>query len=302
MASRDAERPSTSVLGRDGATKPSAWPLPDSRPTSSSEGRRTRDISPESLRRFLVEDPSLPPAPTAPNNPPRLLEIPSELAEDVDDDDDNFATSATSESHFFATILSPPPFQRSISSDTMPQTVTNSSSRTLTIHPVGRQQDKELQEPGEVEDILQLPKLDTIGDSECDCSPSISSGAFMTPTSPRSLVEELPSFYDSNDDDDNLSSNDGDYIPDRAHAGSSAQESFTGYSLPRHAVEHKSADGSSPAMTGLHTASFPTAAHESTIPGSCSNFLDGPIDTGLGLEDFVNELGLLVDGIGNRNH
>lgn len=298
LASRDLERPSTSGRSYD-RMMPFACPLPDSRPTSSSDGRRTRDISPESLRRFLIDDPPLPPAPVAGYSPP-ALEIPNELIEEADDDDDNFATSATSDTQVFATRLSPPPFQRSVSSDTVPHTITNSSSLTLTIRPAASQQDNVGKEPLELTEALQLPKLNTTEISQCDLSPSISSSTFATPMSPQSLAEELPSFYDSNEDEDFLSSNDGDYLSYRTHRNHSARQSFKGYCLPRLSEEHKSTGGSSPQMaTNFNTTSFLTSRVDSGVPISGTNFLGGPIDTGL--DDFVNELGLMVDGIGNKS-
>ncbi|KHN97657.1 uncharacterized protein MAM_04672 [Metarhizium album ARSEF 1941] len=293
---------SSSPPSRDGATTPPTWPLPDSRPTSSSDGRRTRDISPESLRRLLVEDLPLPP-PTVPSSPPRALDIPRALAEDVDDDDDNFATSAISETQVFATRLSPPPFQRCVSSDATPQTNTNSSPPTLAIRPASSHQGRELNKSEAVKEGSPRPrKLDTAVTSQCGCSPSISSTAFNTPMSPQSLAEELPPFYDSNDDDDVLSSNDGDCLAYGSHAASSTKESFKGYSLPRHAEENKSTDGSYSKMIGFHTTTAIPKALESTVPISGTNFLNGPIDTGLGPDDFVNELDLLVGGIVNKNN
>ncbi|KAH6624408.1 hypothetical protein B0J18DRAFT_409863 [Chaetomium sp. MPI-SDFR-AT-0129] len=82
-----------------------------------SEGSRSRDISPESLRRFLVDETPLPSRPdTAPTQldaaaPSVMIDIPDDIAEELeddDDDDDNFATSAVSETMHF-TGLSPPP-------------------------------------------------------------------------------------------------------------------------------------------------------------------------------------------------
>ena len=111
-----------------------------SRCGTPTEGTRTRDISPESLRRFLVDD-----APTSrpgSDHRPHCLTIPEDIAEEVDDDDDNFATSATSESSpVYTTRLSPPPSQRS---DSVPPNVSsqlsglgppNASSATITQQP-----------------------------------------------------------------------------------------------------------------------------------------------------------------------
>ena len=68
-----------------------------------SEGSRSRDLSPESLRRFLVDD-----APLAAGDEDRhAIDIPEDIVEEPEDDD-NFATSAVSE-HMAFTGLSPPP-------------------------------------------------------------------------------------------------------------------------------------------------------------------------------------------------
>ncbi|KAK7733901.1 hypothetical protein SLS53_008051 [Cytospora paraplurivora] len=72
--------------------------------SSSSEGSRMRPLSPDSLRRFLVDD--MPAASEPIDDAERLfLSIPDDIAEE---DDDNFATSAVSENGI-RTILSPPP-------------------------------------------------------------------------------------------------------------------------------------------------------------------------------------------------
>lgn len=89
--------------------------------TPSSDGTRTRDISPESLRRFLCdEDPARPASNLEVRHP---LAIPEDIAEEDDDDDDNFASS-----DFvlpaFATRLSPPPSHRATSSSASVATIT----------------------------------------------------------------------------------------------------------------------------------------------------------------------------------
>ncbi|KAL1843779.1 hypothetical protein VTJ49DRAFT_7489 [Mycothermus thermophilus] len=86
--------------------------------TASSTGSRSRDISPESLRRFLIDDTPLDhhhhhhhhDAHDDNNNRGLpAIQIPEDIAEE-NEDDDNFATSAIStDSVPFATGLSPPP-------------------------------------------------------------------------------------------------------------------------------------------------------------------------------------------------
>lgn len=73
-----------------------------------SEGSRSRDISPESLRRFLVDDAPLDHEHEETTTRP-AIHIPEDIVEENEnDDDDNFATSAISETMQF-TGLSPPP-------------------------------------------------------------------------------------------------------------------------------------------------------------------------------------------------
>jgi hypothetical protein len=85
------------------------------RSATPGSGSRSRDISPDSLRRFLCDD-SIPLSPVQDGRPTVL--IPEDISEEFDDDD-NFATSATSEQSTFTTGLAPPPFKRSVSSDTI---------------------------------------------------------------------------------------------------------------------------------------------------------------------------------------
>ncbi|KAH8843230.1 hypothetical protein MCOR27_001955 [Pyricularia oryzae] len=88
---------------------------------SSSRGSsRSRDMSPESLRRFLSDD--VPAEATPDTNTERLeLAIPDDIVEE-NEDDDNFATSARSESIPYFTVLSPPPSQRTFASQSRPET------------------------------------------------------------------------------------------------------------------------------------------------------------------------------------
>lgn len=81
-------------------------PQPDDDRSLRSEGSRSRDISPESLRRFLVDDAPFDLEHEDNTNRP-AIDIPEDIVEE-NEDDDNFATSAVSESMQF-TGLSPPP-------------------------------------------------------------------------------------------------------------------------------------------------------------------------------------------------
>ncbi|KXJ94712.1 hypothetical protein Micbo1qcDRAFT_202538 [Microdochium bolleyi] len=91
------------------------------RSTTPSGSARSRDISPNSLRRFLLgeEAPTAAAAPAATHQP--AVWTHDDMAED-NDDDDNFATLTTSPTldNMPFTTLSPPPFMRSASAQPSP--------------------------------------------------------------------------------------------------------------------------------------------------------------------------------------
>ncbi|KAH6687362.1 hypothetical protein F5X68DRAFT_10185 [Plectosphaerella plurivora] len=254
--------------------------LEDTKSIVSSHGTRSRDISPESLRRFLVEDsPIRARTPGADERP--TLSIPEDIAEE-NEDDDNFASSAVSalsENNLFPTCLSPPPFKRSHSDGSMP-TATNSSQMTLTQY-VTSTSDKVPRSPFQTRPDTELPGSRF---SISSVSSAVSTGL---------PDDETPSFYDSHDDDDVLSSNDGDAFPfqplslpsARQQSLDSDREPFPGYSLPRglDSIDKSKADvpvrynpsGSPPLMPLGHTS-----------------LLAAPGDHGI--DDFVSEMAWMV--------
>lgn len=253
---------------------------PRSRSLTPSEGIRTRDMSPESLRKFLSDD--LPTRPDSNMSERPALVIPEEIAEE-NEDDDNFATSAVSESQAFPTSLSPPPFQRTASSDTIASSLANSSCHTIVPIKMPVQPDQPQTQTQEAAHPSDLPRLET--DAEPACFYSASSSAVTSPVSPHSAEAELEltSFYDSTEDDDDiLSSTGGDSPPYQAlPALPSLSQNFSGYSLPRER-DHDKTSAEVP-------VAFPTAG---------SNFLGSHVDTGL--DDFATELGWMVETIGTR--
>lgn len=294
--SRDANTPITAGHDQeDITTPPTGHTLPYSRPPSSLEGRLTRDISPESLRRFLVDDAPSPPDSAANYLP--SLSIPSELDYVVDeDDDDNFATSAISENQVFGTSLSPPPFQRSVSMCAVPQDIRNSSSLTLTIKTDAQEETFNEQQLSAPTSAHQLLKLDIKEITQCNWSPTISSSTFTTPMSSQSLEDEATCYYDSNDDDDILSNIDGDFLSYRCQSNMPNSEAFKGYSLPRHSAEDKVLESANSSMRVVSTSLLTVRDSNANISGT--NYLGKPIDTGL--DDFVSELGLMVEVISNK--
>ncbi|PFH55206.1 hypothetical protein XA68_10388 [Ophiocordyceps unilateralis] len=238
---------------------------------------RARDISPESLRRFLSNDGACRLEPARPH--PGLV-IPEDIVEEADDDDydyddddndnDNFATSPLPEKQLYATSLSPPPIRRYPSSDAM----ANASSLTLKAAP-----------PPSVPPAASLPRVEASSRPMCWSISATSSGLTW-----QSVEDDPPSFYDSYDEDDVMSSNDGDNF---SHAplpslSSSAERAFKVYSLPRQADEVKGDSIASPRSPRL------LARSDST--GGAANLLGA--DTGL--DDLVSELGWMVDVIGNK--
>lgn len=80
---------------------------------SCASGSRSRDISPESLSRFLRDEV----APEVEERP--VADIPEESEEEAEaDDDENFASAGAE--GLYPTGLAPPPFKRTASSSTLP--------------------------------------------------------------------------------------------------------------------------------------------------------------------------------------
>ncbi|KAK3380248.1 hypothetical protein B0T24DRAFT_187487 [Lasiosphaeria ovina] len=264
----------------------------DARSFRSSDGSRSRDISPESLRKFLVEDVPLDEeseeSSAAPvSNDWSAIAIPEDIVEE-NEDDDNFATSAVSESMAF-TGLSPPPSQQRSPS---PQ------PRLTTDH----QTDGTPAAPTRHAPQVPPPQLQT---QQPQSRFSVSDSSFYTNNSPQSPdSNSLPSFYHSEEDDNDDEDDDDEeeVVDEQAEATAprktssafarSLTASFSTYSLPPQeemagAKAHSAAvvGGSSPAILTTATATKTSAASflaSSTIPNA-------------GLDDLVSELGWIAD-------
>lgn len=285
QASDDQRRPSagseetTFTVYDNVITVPSQDARSGRHTSSLSEGARSRDISPSSLSRILREGSH---APRRPSNTAQLppLTIPEDVIEE-DEDDENFAASAISESLPFVTVLSPPPFQRSSSSESISRDAEAGNSSATAAKP---------------QLSLQPPSL--------GCSQPISAVAKETSSAPHwpllakdkaatsPLHEDVPmSFYDDEDDDDDvMSSNEDDGHFPPIPISKSRLQSFKGYSLPRHIEETKGAFASH--------QTFAAPISPKLIP-SGSNILNTHVEAGL--DDFVSELGWIVDAIGTTS-
>ncbi|KAF5023357.1 hypothetical protein F66182_4595 [Fusarium sp. NRRL 66182] len=269
----------------------------DGRCTTPSEGTRTRDISPESLRRFLSDD--VPPRPDSNLSERPSLIIPEEVVEENDnDDDDNFATSAVSDNQIYITGLSPPPFKRSASSESViPGTISSSSLPLIPTKPSKQNMQETIEVPASAV-VPSRPRLETLR-PHATINPATS--FFLSPVTPSFPEDEGTHFFDLTDDEDDVvSSNNSEILSFQPTTGMpSANDSFECYSLPE-SQEHESKTASSqPTYTKVNSPSL-LSRSDSGFAVSGGNFLGTPIDTGL--DDFAAELGWMVDIIGTKHH
>lgn len=267
---------------------------------TSREGSRSRDISPDSLRRFLSDDTPLVAEPEVSERP--TLAIPEDIAEE-NEDDDNFATSATSESLHF-TVLSPPPSQHSQSRCTTPMPSAEDRSVAAST------------EPAVVESTViepptrappRIPEFARIELPPRSSETFLLDSSLLTPASPESTASnEIPSFYYSDDEDED--DDDGYQLLSRDVSGIGGTDSFdvrfgrtlSTYSLPltsdrandKLAVEEPAtAQLGSPALVARNGTDVPvgnTALLTSPIPNS-------------GLDELVSELGWIADIINGKS-
>lgn len=183
----------------------------DSR-SESSDGSRTRDLSPESLRRFLSDEN---PFARANENRPTVY-IPDDIVEEIEDDE-NFASSALSEINHYATSLSPPPFKRSHSDSILP---TVSNVKVLT-----REKKYSPLPPLPIKELEEIPPA-----SRFSFSSDSSVASSIELLSPE---DEAPSFYDSTDDDRFSNESDVNYVQPLSLPVSRKPSLEQNYSLPR---------------------------------------------------------------------
>lgn len=276
--SRDRERDDRSVT--------SASTYDDNRSATSSRSRN-RSMSPESLRRFLSED--IPSRPGSNLSERPALVIPEDIAEE-NEDDDNFATSAISESQPYLTSLSPPPFQRSTSSETAPLTIKNLSSLTLTTErPTSKPQPAISQSlASEGQSISQLHSSNLT---------SATSSAMASPLTASTPEDEVMTFYDdSTNDDEDIRSNNSDMLP--IQGAPALRSRFTGYSLPRLSEDSGRKSPHRPTFGASNAPQLVNPAVAGSYPSTGASFLPTPVDTGV--DDFVSEMGWMVDSIATK--
>jgi hypothetical protein len=190
------------------------------RPASpASSGSRSRSISPESLRRFLVDDdvPSSDSSTAATGaTPAPSVFIPEDIVEEAEDDD-NFASSAQSESMLY-TGLSPPPLQRGNSSGTILQLPSaDATPEAPTRAPPAP--------PADVDDDF----LGAAPSSRFSISSASTISSPVSPASPTGVDAGLSAFFSAAADDDDAVGLDAFPFP----PAPTLRSAFTGYALPR---------------------------------------------------------------------
>ncbi|KAI0902461.1 hypothetical protein F4806DRAFT_39827 [Annulohypoxylon nitens] len=267
--------------------------------TPSGRSIRSRDMSPESLRRFLSDD--LPQSPAVVEQAPRLL-IPDEIIEE-NEDDDNFATSAVSENAPF-TVLSPSPFQRSVSSSSVkPDT---SVSATVVIPVDIKKDDGAISKP-----IGALPRMETIGLDvpRSHFSYSTTSSSMVSPVSapsPASRDLNQYSFFDDSDNDseDAFPTEDESFMIQgnrRSSEGTCTipkhlNSPITGYSLPQPATQNeKHLDVARIPPAPLGSPALVTRLDSGVSLGSPGLLGRPGIDAGL--DDLVSDMGWMANFI-----
>lgn len=272
----------------------------------AGEGSRSRDISPESLRRFLINDTPLVAEPDLSERP--SLAIPEDIAEE-NEDDDNFATSATLsplESVMHFTVLSPPPSQHAHSRCTTP----TFPSGEMTLTPPSKPQTSNYSRPAPpTRSPPRVPHVAPVIIPSPGPGTSFYDPDLMTPNSPQSTASnDIPSFYNSDDEDEDEAEEDG-YPLQALGLGLGGVDSFAGnlgsslstYSLPltsdtitKPVVQQQTitTNPSSPALV---------CRNGNDVPAGNTSLLTSPIPNS-GLDELMNELNWMADFIhGKRN-
>ncbi|KAI0552924.1 hypothetical protein F4679DRAFT_532920 [Xylaria curta] len=216
---QESDRGRKSALKRKEEVVEEQEPSTDGRSVTPTGSIRSRDMSPESLRRFLSDDL---PSSSSSTEPTPGLSIPDDIEEEIEDndDDDNFATTtvytALETAHF--TNLSPPPFQRGglsapPASHSRPATADSAVDKKQSVRPAR----------------LTIPRSHS--------SASMASSSMASTASPISNVSRglsQFSFFDDSDDEELDRTLIGDEKKDKiVHTVFELRAPITSYSLPR---------------------------------------------------------------------
>ncbi|KAK5629686.1 hypothetical protein RRF57_005401 [Xylaria bambusicola] len=294
LRDREAERGRKSNLGEmdDVFVEVNDPFVAESRSVTPSGSIRSRDMSPESLRKFLSDE-----LPAAPANaePTPGFSIPDDIEEEVEenDDDDNFASTVLSESNSF-TNLSPPPFQRGGLS-APPASHTRNATQTLT-PPVFN-----------VESSLSAAQRSKFAPTKLEIprshsTLSVASSSMASAASPQSNISQGPSqfsFFDDSDEEEDLASCVGGQTLlgnaeqyDKQKNGSRLQAPITSYSLPRAGTGNKDLHANN-VLQSLESPAL-VAPNDSGMPVDTNNLFRLP-DVDVGLDDLVDDVNWMKD-------
>ncbi|KAK7952703.1 uncharacterized protein PG986_008431 [Apiospora aurea] len=275
----------------------------NTRSTTPSGGSRSRDMSPEALRRFLSDD--IPVVTTPPVETNIGLSIPEQIMEE-NEDDDNFASHAAAEVAP-STLLSPPPFLRSFSSPSITSCL-NVSSDTIVPQ---QEPSTTVRHSHSTAFKLHIPKS--------RFSLSSSSSAITMPFSPTSSISRdshssrssrgasSSSYFGGDNDEDDEEDDLDDRRLSREDEKLGKEQPFAGYSLPPQTTAEAGQKHHRDASVVTQTGDLPTIGSPQFLARSdnglplCNNttLLNLPtIDAGL--DDLSSDAGWMADIIRPR--
>lgn len=289
---RDAERGRKSPLREmeDVAVEEQDQPT-ESRSATPSGSIRSRDLSPESLRRFLSDDL---PCSSAPTEPTPNFSIPDDIEEETEDndDDDNFATTAPwDKAHF--TNLSLAPFQQGGLSAPPARHVRNATVLTIATPISNRKVGLAIEHPSSFPPMrLDIPRSHS--------ARSMGASSLASITSPLSNISQgfsQFSFFDDSEDEEDLASHDGDrtllaHVEDDRNMKNDGSKRelrapITSYSLPQPSMDTKHFNASN-VLQPLESPEL-RARGDNSVPVDASNFFGLPnVDISLDLVSDAN--------------
>lgn len=335
LISRQLGSRGRSVVMGDHRSLVSAISNYDIRPQTASDGTRTRDISPDSLRRFLSDDVGTSARPISrgslgPSGNPHTLTLDVIDQVDEEEDDDNFVGTnghthvSVPDEPAFTTRLSPPPFRRGISSAAgtssshtvvptpsrmQPALQTSELTPALLISPVPQQPAAQLADP-------ESPSFSPTDYPGSVCPSSTLSSAMNSPSSP--TPSSFPSFYDEAlDEDDDIDDRfpfasrkpdagaTGAAVTRGKHVKAPSVVSFSQYRLPQ--PTHMTGKmppaeatlSTSPKFATVSSPLLLARPDDAAVRGNGGpSLLGSSLD--MGLDDFVTELSWMADTITNR--
>ncbi|KAI0443393.1 hypothetical protein F4803DRAFT_550159 [Xylaria telfairii] len=267
------------------------------RSVTPSGSIRSRDLSPESLRKFFCDDL---PSSSASTEPAPGLSIPDDIEEETEDndDDDNFATTTvctTVETTHF-TNLSPPPFQRGGLS-----APPASHSKPITIPtPVTAVANAELSSAGEKKRHrpakLEIPRSHSTA--------SMASSSMASAASPGSNISQGLSQFSFFDDSDDEYEGDrtvlGNMKQDRiVHTELELQAPITSYSLPRSSTDSRKPISTNHVLESLESPAL-VARSDNGVAVDSNNFFGLP-NVDIGLHDLVGDANWMSDVIRQKD-